>query len=147
MKTNFPYDSVYQYLDKVFANTNNPTKEQIILAKKQYRRLYLDAYQKQRRTRIREYTLGLDAKTINGIHQQRGDLSVSEFLYDCLFQKLEVHSELDRRLINTVHTQQLEIIVALEEVLAIEDTEAIELILEKLEVLIKTFQKLMQDDY
>jgi len=80
MKSNKKYSSVYQYLDDVFADIDHPTDKEIKQAKSTYRKLYLEAYQKKRREKIKEFTLGFDADHIILIHKQRGALNVSEFL-------------------------------------------------------------------
>ncbi len=129
------YSSVHEYLDEVFTNIDNPNNQQIADTKKRYWRLYLDTYQQKRRSRIKEFTLGFDVEKIQIIHQKRNGLSISEFLYRCVFSALETESIIDTQLLNTIHANQLEIISALEELLEKNGIEITETFLEKMEVL------------
>jgi len=135
MKTVFQYTSVHEYLDEVFSDVLAPTHQQIADAKKRYWRLYLDAYQQKRRSRIKEFTLGFDTEKMQVIHQKRNALSVSEFLYHCVFNALETEALMEGKLLQTIHANQLEIITVLEELLEQKDDELTESYLEKMEML------------
>ncbi|GGI58466.1 hypothetical protein [Winogradskyella haliclonae] len=129
------YNSIHEYLDHVFADSSNPSTEEIIAAKKQYWRQYLNHYQQKRRSRIKEYTLGFDAEKMQCIHRKRGGLSVSEFLYHCVFSALESDKTIDTGQLNTICNQQQEIIGLLEEIIDNDATEMTASLLDKMEVL------------
>ena len=129
------YNSIHEYLDHVFADSLNPSTDEIITAKKQYWRWYLNAYQQERRSRIKEYTLGFDAEKMQRIHKKRDELSVSEFLYHCVFSALESDKTIDTGQLNTICSQQQEIIGLLEEIIDNDATEMTESLLDKMEAL------------
>jgi len=135
MKSDKKYSSVHQYLDAVFAHIDHPTDKEIKEAKSKYRKLYLEAYQKNRRERIKEFTLGFDAYHIKLIHKERGKLNVSEFLYQCVYTALNDQGVFDTKLLGRIHALQLEIINALEDMLEHTDSYIMEVFLEKMEAL------------
>ncbi|MFC5044106.1 hypothetical protein ACFSTE_09345 [Aquimarina hainanensis] len=135
MSTDFPYTSLHEYLDIVFGAIENPTIQQIKDAKKQYRKLYLEAYQKQRRERIKEFTLGFNYQKMLLIHKERGELSVSAFLYQCIYSVLKNQGISDTRLLGKIHASQLEIIDAFETLTEHSDSYILEVFLEKMETL------------
>lgn len=127
---------LYKFLDEALGAIPEPTHQQIQNAKKQYRELYLKAYQKKRRQRIKEYTLGFDGNHMQRIHKQRGTQSVSEFLYQCVRGTLDTGIGIsDGKLLGEIHALQLEIIEALEDISEHSDSYIMEVFLEKMETL------------
>lgn len=107
MKTNvFSYSSLHSYLDDVLGKMDNPSLEQIKQAKNDYWRLYFRHYRKGQRKVRKEFTLGFDRHTLERIDHQRGELSVSKFLYAVVEQALGkgmTTTPIDRELLNNIH--------------------------------------------
>ena len=137
------YLNLYHYLDTVFRDVSNPSDTEIAKAKAEYWKQYRFQHQRQRRTKIKEFTLGLDAKTMHEIHNKRNGLSVSEFLYKSVFQVLQSENGVaDIKLLGCIQQQQLQIIMLLEELLDRHDSAIIESVLERMETLEVNLQNL-----
>lgn len=129
------YKNLYEYLDAVLGAIEDPTDQQIKEAKIQYRKLYLEAYQKKRRKHIKEFTLGFDKGKMLLIHEKRGNLTVSQFLYQSIDSVLHNNGITDAALLGKIHAFQLEIIDALEQIIDHTDSYVMEVFLEKMETL------------
>lgn len=141
----FPYKGLHDYLDTVFASKNHVTEEEIIAEKKAYWKLYYRHYRKYRRTHVkREFTLGFDKQALKLMHQKRKDLSISEFLYACIYTILtgEKYHLLDTKPIDKLHQQLMELISLIEELLEDYDIEMNQEILSRLENIEQQFLKL-----
>jgi hypothetical protein len=107
MKANvFPYSSLHSYLDDVLGKIDNASLEQIKQAKKDYWKHYFRYYRKKQRKARKEFTLGFDRDTLGRIDYQRGELSVSKFLYAMIEQALgegKTTMPIDRELLNNIH--------------------------------------------
>ena len=137
------YNSIHAYLDAVFADIANPSDTAIAKAKADYWKLYRHNYQKDRRANIKEFTLGFDGEALLKIDNKRQELSVSEFLYQCVYRALKTSkSVMDNKLLGVIQQQQLQIIMQLETLLEGEDTLVTETILERMEVLEMNIQNL-----
>jgi len=137
------YKSVHEYLDIVFANVVDPSSADIVKAKADYWKWYRLEYQKQRRTKVKEFTLGFDAETMQDIHNKRNGLSVSEFLYQSVYGAIQSEQGVtDTTLLGVIQQQQLQIIMLLERFLERNDTPLTESVLERMELLESTLQNL-----
>ena len=136
------YSSIYDYLDMVFEANTNPTKAQIIEAKKQYYKLWHKEYNRKRRKARKEFTLGFNAKTLKQIKDRKGKRSVSKYLYDAIFNALDggTKSDFDNEQLVSVHQKLMQLIALLEE-----DAKSsqIEQLIERIEALELEFSKLI----
>ena len=142
-KETFPYKSLYEYLSVKLVCFSNPTDEEIKALKAQYWKEYYSHYQKQRRQRVKEFTLGFNSNMITLIHQKRDGQSVSEYLYSCVFNALEGGPK-DLKLIQDVYTNQMEIIANLEELIEEDNLQISDELLEKMEALAEQIQNLLR---
>jgi len=135
------YSSIHDYLDVVFAAIPNPSKEDIIYAKKQYYKLWHKAYNRKRRKTRKEFTLGFNAKTLKQIKDSKGKRSVSKYLYDAVFGALDggLKSDFDNEQLVAIHQKLMQLIALLEER---GDSPQIEILLERIEILELEFSKL-----
>lgn len=131
------YTSLYQYLDEVLSDVENPSKEQIQQAKNAYWKLWFTHYRRQRRKQRKEFTLSFDAQTLKHINDKKGTQSVSQFLYTSIYRALssENASAIDTKLLAEVNQQLMQVINLLEELLENNATELTLKILERLEQL------------
>jgi hypothetical protein len=138
------YNSIYEYLDVVFEAIPNPSKEDIIYAKKQYYKLWHKAYNHKRRKTRKEFRLGFDAKTLERIKAQKGTLSVSKYLYTAIFDALDggLKSDFDNEQLVAIHQKLMQLIALVEQVLDSEESPQIENLLERIETLELQFSKL-----
>ena len=138
------YSSIYDYLDAVFEHIPNPSKEDIIYAKKQYYKLWHREYNRKRRKTRKEFRLGFDAKTLQRIKDQKGTLSVSKYLYNAVYDALDggLKSNFDNEQLTTIHQKLMQLIALLEQVLESEESLQVEQLLERVEALELQFSKL-----
>lgn len=136
------YNNIYEYLDMVFGANANPTKAEIIEAKKQYYKLWHREYNRKRRKTRKEFRLGFDLKTLKRIKDQKGTRTVSRYLYDAVFSSLDggQKSDFDNEQLVTIHQKLMHLISLLEEGA---DNPQIECLLERIEELELQFAKLI----
>ncbi len=136
------YNSIHDYLDAVFKADANPTKEEVIEAKKRYYRLWHREYNRKRRKFRKEFTLGFAPDALRRIKDQKGDMSVSKFLYRTIFDRLGlgVTSSYDREQLTIIHQKLMQLMALLEEN---GDSPQIEDILDRIEELELRFSKLI----
>ena len=144
MKKNKKYTSLHQFLDEVFAQENNPSKERIEKAKKEYWKLWFREYHRQRRKKRKEYTLGFDTDTLNRISEHKGNQTVSQFLYSAVEHYLTTPPPQIQTKEQFILLQQesMKIIHKLEEIIDTETYEALEQLITSLESLEKDITKL-----
>lgn len=135
------YNNIYEYLDMVLETNANPTKEEIIDAKKQYYKLWHREYNRRRRKIRKEFRLGFDAKTLQRIKDQKGTLSISKYLYNAVYDALDGGhtSNFDNEQLTTIHQKLMQLIALLEESA---ELPRIEILLERIEELELQFSKL-----
>ncbi len=111
------YRNIHQYLDEAFRDNPNPSDAQVALAKKEYYRIWHREYNRMRRKRLREFTLGFDAKTLSRINQARGTQSVSKYLYGAVHNALDggKASNLDKQRLVSIHQELVGLIALVEE--------------------------------
>ncbi|WP_299884260.1 hypothetical protein [uncultured Lacinutrix sp.] len=140
------YSNIYEYMDMVFEANTNPTKAEIIEAKKQYYKLWHREYNRKRRKTRKEFRLGFDVKTLGRIKQEKGTRTVSKYLYDAVFNALDggSKSDFDNEQLVVIHQKLMQLIALTEEVLERngESTE-VEETLERIESLELEFSKLI----
>ena len=139
------YGNIYEYLDRVFEANTNPTKAEIIEAKKQYYRMWHREYNRKRRKYRKEFTLGFDAKTLKRIKAQKGTLSVSKYLYNAVFDVLDGghKPDFDNEQLVTIDQKLMQLIALVEQVLESEESTQLEHLLERVEELELEFSKLI----
>lgn len=142
LKIAMKYKSLHAYLDAVLHQIPHPTHADIKNAKREYWKLWYRHYRREKRKIRKEYTLGFDATTVRDIHNKRGKLSVSEFLYSCVFGALYEEKPLlqDQELLNEIHSALMQLLNVLEE--AIEDEIVLPNIPEQLSQIEAQFEKL-----
>ena len=140
----FKYKSVHQYLDEVLGTIKNPTDSQIKKAKQEYWKIYYGYYRKQKRKTRKEFTLGFYPDQLEQIHQKRMQLSVSEFLYNCVFQILNDTSVSisESNQIDQLYKRIMELISLVEELLDEYHHQKIEEVLLRLETIEDKFTTL-----
>ena len=139
----FKYNSLYEYLEMALANLPQPTHKQIKQAKKEYWRLWFKHYHRQRRENRKEFTLGFGRQSLQLIHQKRGKLSISKFLYQAVASALDSNTiAIDKELLDAIHLHLMELISLVEELLDNESVEVTETMLERLETLELQFYQL-----
>jgi len=138
------FNSIYEYLDMVFEANTNPTKAEIIEAKKQYYKLWHKAYNRQRRKIRKEFRLGFDINTLGRIKREKGTRTVSKYLYDAVFNALDggSKSDFDNEQLVTIHQNLMQLIALVEQVLDSEESLEVENLLERIEQLELHFSKL-----
>lgn len=139
----FPYNSLYEYLSAKLVSFSNPTDKEIKALKAQYWKEYYSYYQKERRLRVKEFTLGFDPQKMKQIHRKREGQSVSEYLYSCVFSALEGNLP-NSKLTQDIYVNQMEIIADLEELTEVDSSEINDELLEKMEVLAEQIQNLIR---
>lgn len=144
MNTRFQYTSVHQYLDAVLKNNPNASVQEVKEAKAQYWKQYYAHYRRKRRKLRKEFTLSFDKKQLELIHQKRMQLSVSEFLYSCVFEALSTSnvSIVNADMLSPLHQKLMELISLLEESLDNESKYDFESLLIRIEQLEEQFLKL-----
>jgi glyoxylase-like metal-dependent hydrolase (beta-lactamase superfamily II) len=138
----FPYGSLYAYLDDVLAKMDNPSLQLVKQAKRDYWKLYFRHYRKERRQGRREFTLGFDSDALERIDYQRGDLSVSKFLYLAVEHALSdgmTVQPIDRELLSNMHHMLALTVSLLEELLDREQRALTEEVLGHIEQLERLF--------
>ncbi|QTE21085.1 hypothetical protein [Polaribacter cellanae] len=142
----FRYTSVHQYLDEVLGQIQNPTDSQIKKAKQAYWKIYYGYYRKQKRKTRKEFTLGFYPDQLEQIHQKRENLSVSEFLYNCVFLilKNDAISFANNYQLDELYQKVMELITLVEELLEEHTYQKIEEILLRLETIEEQFTTLQE---
>lgn len=143
MNKTFPYTSLHDYLDTALSHIDNPSHQEIKQAKRDYWKQYYSHYRRQKRIVRKEYTLGFDAGSLKELQQKKGDLSVSQFLYQIVEQAIDgKHPTVqDKTLLGNIDRQLMQLINLLEDLLASEHTELNEQVLEQIENLETLFSK------
>ncbi len=138
------YASIYEYLDAAFEANTNPTKEQISLAKKEYYKLWHKEYNRKRRKKRKEFTLGFDAKTLTKIKEHKGERSISKYLYTTIFNALDggYTLDFDNKHLVSIHQKLMQLIGLVEELLEQNESPQTEKLLERIELLELEFSKL-----
>ncbi|WP_299116410.1 hypothetical protein [uncultured Winogradskyella sp.] len=138
------FNSIYEYLDMVFEANTNPTKAEIIEAKKQYYKLWHKAYNRKRRKTRKEFRLGFDINTLGRIKREKGTRTVSKYLYDAVFNALDggSKSDFDNEQLVTIHQKLMQLIALVEQVLDSGESLELENLLERIEQLELQFSKL-----
>lgn len=138
------YNSVHEYLDDVFKNTD-PSDEQIIQAKKQYWKLWFRYYHRKRRSIIKEFTLGFNKKTLQDIkNKKRSNQSTSDFLYEAIKQVLaqDLKPAPNEDIMSQVALTLMQLIDLVEEHIDTTDSQLSRETLQRLEKLERQFQNL-----
>lgn len=143
----FRYTSVHQYLDEVVGKIANPTDLEIKRAKKAYLKLYYTHYRKQKRRTRKEFTLGFYSDQLEQIHQKREKLSVSEFLYNCVFLTLknDAISFANNHQLDELYQKVMELISLVEELLEEHTHQKMEEVLLRLETIEEQFATLQEN--
>ena len=138
------FNSIYEYLDIVFEANTNPTKAEIIEAKKQYYKLWHKEYNRQRRKTRKEFRLGFDINTLGRIKREKGTRTVSKYLYDAVFNALDggSKSDFDNEQLVTIHQKLMQLIALVEQVLDSGESLEVENLLERIEQLELHFSEL-----
>lgn len=138
----FKYTSLHDYLDAALSHIDNPSHQEIKQAKRNYWKLYYTHYRRQKRIVRKEYTLGFDTDSLKQLQQKKGDLSVSQFLYQIVEQAIgKLPTVQDKTLLGNIDRQLMQLINLLEDLLASEHTELNEQILEQIEALEQQFSQ------
>lgn len=140
------YRTIYDYLDAVFQVDTNPTKKDIMEAKKQYYKQWHKDYNRRRRKHRREFTLGFTTDVLKRIRNKKGRRTISKYLYDAVFDALNDCSKpvFDLEQLTAIHQKLMQLIALLEEQ---EKSSQIEQILERIEALEIQFSNLIDRDY
>ncbi|WP_452225595.1 hypothetical protein [Lacinutrix chionoecetis] len=118
MASEFPYTSIYDYLDNVLSAVDLPTALQIKNAKREYWKLWYKAYRKTKRRELKEFTLRLDQKKLKRIDIKRGKYSRSQYLYYAVDLALDNNQleAFDRALFGRVYQTNMRLINLLEDI-------------------------------
>jgi hypothetical protein len=150
MKENvITYSSLHAYLDDVLGKMENPSVEHIKQAKKAYWKLYFRNYRKEQRKARKEFTLSVDKNTLERIDKQRGELSISKFLYFALEQTLsdgKTEPPLSREVLNNINHLLALTVSLLEELLDREQYALTKEVLEQIEQLEQLFVTLRKNN-
>lgn len=143
MNKTFPYTSLHDYLDTVLSHIDNPSHQEIKQAKRDYWKQYYTHYRRQKRIVRKEYTLGFDTDSLKQLQQKKGNLSVSQFLYQIVEQAIDgkCPTVQDKTLLGNIDRQLMRLINLLEDLLASEHTKLNEQILEQIEALEQQFSQ------
>jgi hypothetical protein len=143
MNKPFPYTSLHDYLDTALSHIDNPSHQEIKQAKRDYWKQYYTHYRRQKRIVRKEYTLGFDADSLKQLQQKKGDLSVSQFLYQIVEQAIDgkYPTVLDKTLLGNIDRQLMQLINLLEDLLESKNTELNEQILEQIVALEQQFSQ------
>lgn len=143
MNKPFPYTSLHNYLDTTLSHIDNPSHQEIKQAKRDYWKQYYTHYRRQKRNVRKEYTLGFDVDILKQLQQKKGNLSVSQFLYQIVEQAIDEKcpTTQDKTLLGNIDRQLMQLINLLEDLLELENTELNEQVLEQIENLETLFSK------
>ncbi|WP_335974018.1 hypothetical protein [Gaetbulibacter jejuensis] len=143
MNKPFPYTSLHDYLDTALSHIDNPSHQEIKQAKRNYWKQYYTHYRRQKRIVRKEYTLGFDTHSLKQLQQKKGNLSVSQFLYQIVEQAIDGKRQTvqDKTLLGNIDRQLMKLINLLEDLLASEHTELNEQVLEQIENLETLFSQ------
>ncbi len=153
MKTKFPYTSLHHYLDTVLSSIDNPSRQQIKDAKRDYWKLYYKFYRREKRKYRKEFTLGFKTDELHKIKNKKGKLSVSEYLYQTIEQSLQDPSKPivnNSKLLCSIDKQLMELVDLLEDVIVSGSNKLNTSVLEKIEHLENQFAEIYkpnQNDY
>lgn len=138
------YKNIFEYLDQAFVNTPNPTKEDIINAKKQYYKQWHRHYNRKRRAKRKEFTLGFDVKRLQQLKEKKGTRTISKYLYAVVYEALNTKNTSinDQHLLSTIHQKIGQLVNVLEELLDTGVSPEMEVLLERIEELEIQFRKL-----
>lgn len=138
------YTNIHTYLDEVLGEIDFPTNTQIKNAKRAYWELWYRHYRRDRRKTYKEFTLSFDTYYLQKIHNKKGVLNTSEFLYKAIDVFIENKEFVlyDESLLKNIKHQLMQLINQFEELLEVEATTLNESILQKIERLETQFSKL-----
>lgn len=111
------YHSLHEYLEEVLKSIPNPTSREVIQVKRAYWKIYFTRYRKEKRKTRKEFTLGFDNSKLKLIHQKKGSLTVSEFLYQSVDMALDSNQNMgyDKKLLGAIDQHLMQLIDLLEE--------------------------------
>ncbi|WP_339810429.1 hypothetical protein [Zunongwangia profunda] len=111
------YNSLHEYLETVLKSIPNPTALQVVEAKRTYWKIYYTQYRKEKRKIRKEFTLSFDNSKLKLIHQKKGSLTVSEFLYQSVDMALDSNQNMsyDKKLLGAIDQHLVQLIDLLEE--------------------------------
>ncbi|WP_298507445.1 hypothetical protein [uncultured Kordia sp.] len=138
------FTSVHDYLDQLFKG-GNPSKEDIILAKKNYWRAYNTDLKRRKRSACPTFQISFSKDELLRIKEklQQGQ-SVSKYIYQLVKQHIESHTILPSKVNTAVIEQQLFLISEyLRELLDYEDIDAEKIT--ELENHIQTLETVIQE--
>lgn len=140
------YNSLHEYLETVLKSIPNPTARQVVEAKRAYWKIYYTQYRKERRKTRKEFTLGFDNSKLKLIHQKKGRLTVSEFLYQSVDMALDSNQILciDKKLLGIIDQHLMQLIDLLEELSETKGTTLDISLNEKIEELEAQFHQLFK---
>ncbi len=140
------YNSLHEYLEAVLGPIPNPTDTDVIQAKRAYWKLYYARYRREKRKSRKEFTLGFDRDKLQFIHQKKGNLSVSGFLYQAVDTVLNDTPAMvfDKKLLGQINQNLAQLIDLIEELLETNGTHSNEELLEKMDALANQFAELFK---
>ena len=149
MNKHFKYKNLHDYLDEVFSNIEHSTNQQIKEAKRAYWKKYYRHYRREKRKSRKEYTLGFNVDHLTQIQQRKGDLSVSEFLYEVIEKAINVNEDMplhyDKKLLGKIDQHLMSLIDLIEDWMESQETSNIEMkILERIEMIEEQFSKVFK---
>lgn len=129
------YKNIHEYLDEVLKGIAQPTTAQIIEAKRTYYKLWHKHYNRKRRASRKEFTLGFNSLILQKIKEKKGNLTISKFLYQIIYNSLEATdiSHYDNEVLIEVKRYLMQISMLLEELLENDLQQYFEIILTKVE--------------
>ena len=133
-----PYKNIHEFLEVKLADITHPTDAHIKALKSEYYKLWHRHYNRRRRLERKEFVLGFRSEHLQQIHAKRGNQSVSQYLYGCIFQNLADNNTPSHapEQIQSLRKALLKAISHIEELLDSNDHPLLELVLDNLELVI-----------
>lgn len=140
------YNSLHEYLETVLKSIPNPTALQVVEAKRAYWKIYYTRYRKEKRKTRKEFTMGFEKSKLKLIHQKRGSLTLSEFLYQSIELALYSNQSVgyDKKLLGAIDQHLMQLIDLLEELSETRGTTLDISLNEKIEALESHFHQLFE---
>jgi len=137
------YKSLHGYLDAVLGAIPSPTNKQIKEAKQEYWKLWYRHYRREQRKNRKEFTLGFDTTQLLAIQKQKGNLSISDFLYQAIESALTGNgiSTIDKESLGVIHQNLMHLMNLLEELQDDDTSQLQDEILTRLAELEKQFKQ------
>ncbi len=129
----FKYASIHEYLNEVLPQKKNLNNNDIVKAKKEYWRLYHKYYNKERRKKYKEFTIGISLATLEKINTQRGKLSVTKHIKNILLKSLNENCSVPDNDFEQVQQKIMSLIFQIDEYLDNRHIESLENIRDSLE--------------